>query len=145
MSRNRDLVENWYRALETNDLELFQSVQNPDVIYDISGHSVISGRHKGLDALMTKLLPVVFGGIDQQNFRFCTELKIIAEVKNCIVGIMEADGQAVNSKRYDQRYVHIFEFDGKISRVMEFFDTALAAETVLADAAPVAPDGPFQL
>jgi len=51
----------------------------------------------------------------------------------------------VNSKRYDQRYVHIFEFDGKISRVMEFFDTALAAETVLVDAAPVAPDGPFQL
>jgi len=94
---------------------------------------------------MTKLLPVVFGGIDQQNFRFCTELKIIAEDKNCIVGIMEADGQAVNSKRYDQRYVHIFEFDGKISRVMEFFDTALAAETVLVDAAPVAPDGPFQL
>jgi len=146
MPTNRELVESWYKALETGDLDLFQSVQSPDVIYDISGHSVISGRFHGLDNLMEKILPVVFGGIDFESFQFCRKLKIMAEDDNCIVAIMEADGKAMNGKRYDQRYAQFFNFsDGKISRVIEFFDTALAAESILEGADKVQPDAAFEV
>lgn len=146
MPTNREQVESWYKALETGDLELFQAVQSPDVIYDISGHSVISGRFHGLANLMEKILPVVFGGIDFESFRFCTKLKIMAEDDKCIVAIMEADGKARNGERYDQRYAQFFNFtDGKISRVIEFFDTSLAAGSILAGAGKVEPDGPFEI
>lgn len=145
MSANRDLIMHWYKALETVDLDLFQAVHHHNVVYDISGHSVISGRHQGLAGLMDTVLPLVFAGLNIEKFQFCTNVRIMCEEGDCLVGIMEADGEAANGKRYDQRYVHIFEIrDGKIARVIEFFDTALAADVLFQQTAKL-PSAPFQL
>ena len=146
MSKNRECVMNWYKALETGDLELFQSVQHDDVIIDVSGHSAVSGRFVGLEKLMNEVVPAVFAGINEDKFQFCTKLKIMAEDDGCIAAIMEADGEAANGRRYDQRYAQFFHFrDGKISRIVEFFDTELAKDTILANAEKVQPSGPFEL
>ena len=146
VSSNRQVVLAWYDALRTGDTEAFQRVHHEDVIYDISGHSAISGRHEGLRTLVETILPVVFGGIDLAGFEFCKKVEIVAEDGARLVGIMEVDGKATNGKRYDQRYVHVFTVeDRKVVRVMEFFDTELARDTVLAGAEDIPPKGPFQI
>lgn len=150
MATKRELVMSWYKALETGDLELFQALHHPDVVYDISGHTAISGRHQGLAVLMEVILPVVFAGMNMESIEFCKQVKIMAADEHCVAGIMEVDGLASNGQRYDQRYVHFFEFsddrdDDKISRVVEFFDTELAHNTVLAGARKIPPAAPFTL
>lgn len=119
-------VADWYRGLQTADLALWTRVHTPDCRYNVSGHSPISG---GMDfpQLLQEVLPQVFGVLQMDTFRFATRWKIMCQDERRIVGIMEADGLGTNGHRYDQRYVHIFEFrDGLISGVWEFFDTALA-------------------
>jgi ketosteroid isomerase-like protein len=121
------LVASFYLALAKLDTDLFWSVQATDVIYNISGHSPISGRIQGRDAIVADILPAVFGGLDLATFRFATRWKIICQDDHRIVCVMEADGHGRNGVRYDQRYVHVFGFrDGLISELWEFFDTALA-------------------
>ena len=137
-SANRGLVEQWYRTLAEQDMERFVGVHHVDCVYNISGHSPISGQIRGIDTLMEHVLPVVFAALDAEVFQFCTKQKIVCEDGERIVGIMEADGPGANGVRYDQRYVHMFGFrDGKIDRVWEFFDTALAAAVMFPDAEQV--------
>ncbi len=134
-SANRALVEQWYQALKEKDLDRFVRVHHVDCVYNISGHSPISGQVRGIGTLMDHVLPVVFGALDVEVFQFCTKQKIVCEDSERIVGIMETDGPGTNGVRYDQRYVHMFGFrDGKIDRVWEFFDTALAAAVMFPDA-----------
>lgn len=128
MSREDDLklVNAWYESLATGNLDQFRAIHSEDAVYNISGHTPISGQVSFPD-LLQHVLPVVFGALDQSRFRFCTRHKIVCADDTRIVGVMEADGPATNGVRYDQRYVHMFTCrDGKISTVWEFFDTALA-------------------
>lgn len=134
MNANRKLVEDWYRALATADLALFEAVHSPDVVYNVNGHTPISGQVRGLRTLTENVLPIVFGALDMSRFAFCKKWKIVCADEQRIVGIMEADGPGTNGLRYDQRYVHVFAFkDGKIGTVWEFFDTALANAVMFHD------------
>ena len=127
------LVTDWYTALQTVDLPGFTKVHAPDCIYNISGHSPISGRCDW-DQLTQEVLPQVFGRLDLANFQLADPWKIVCQDANRVVGMMEADGLGTNGERYDQRYVHIFAFrDGLISEVWEFFDTQLAAKVLFYD------------
>lgn len=137
-AENRALVEQWYTALATMDLDLFVAVHSEDCVYNISGHSPISGQVRGIRTLMDHVLPIVFGALKTDEFRFCTRQKIVCADDERVVGIMEADGPGSNGVRYDQRYVHMFGFrNGKIGQVWEFFDTALANAVLFANS-----DGP---
>lgn len=132
------LVERFYRALATFDIELFWSVQTADVVYNISGHTPISGRIQGRDKIQSDILPPVFAALRMDSFRFATKWQVICADDHRIVCFMEADGEGVNGIRYDQRYVHIFAFrDGKISGLWEFFDTALANSVMFTPEADV--------
>jgi len=133
LEQKKELVQKWYESLVTNNVELFQSVHAPDCIYNISGHSPISGQ-VAMPDLMEHVLPLVLGSLRLDEYRFCTRQAIVCADENRIVGIMEADGPGVNGVRYDQRYVHMFECDnGKITQVWEFFDTALANSVMFPD------------
>ena len=50
------VVEEWYRALQTVNLEAFAAVHAPDCIYNVSGHTPISGRCD-FQQLTTEVLP----------------------------------------------------------------------------------------
>ncbi|GAA0617029.1 hypothetical protein GCM10009547_18990 [Sporichthya brevicatena] len=126
------IVEDWYRALQTLDLEGFLKLHASDCMYNISGHSPISGRCD-FQQLQEEVLPQVFGRLDLNQFRF-TNWKIMCQDDQRVVGIMDADGPGTNGERYDQRYVHIFEVrDGLIRQVWEFFDTKLAEQVLFYD------------
>lgn len=135
----RDVVERWYRALETQDLEAFRALHRADCVYNISGHTPISGRVE-MPALMQHVLPAVFGRLEMQRFRFGVRRGVVCAEGRRVVGMMEADGPTVDGLRYDQRYIHIFDVSGdRLTEVWEFFDTALANAALFAELrAPVA-------
>lgn len=126
-------VEEWYQSLATVNLDLFMEVHTPDCIYNISGHSPISGK-VDFAKLAKDVLPQVFPRLQMDRYQFAKKWKVVCQDERRIVGMMEADGPGTNGKRYDQRYIHIFEFrDGHIAGVWEFFDTALADQVLFYD------------
>lgn len=127
MTTNRTIVEQWMTALATGDQETFWEIHAEDVVYNISGHSVISGQVRGRKAMMDEIVPHVFNALDLERSRFASKWKIMCDDGNRVVTIMEADCHALNGVQYDQRYLHIFGVrDGLIAEVWEFFDTDLA-------------------
>ena len=133
LEEKKALVQKWYESLRTGNVELFQSVHAANCVYNISGHSPISGQ-VGMADLMEHVLPLVLGSLKLDEYKFCIRQAIVCADDNRIVGVMEADGPGVNGVRYDQRYVHMFECaDGKITKVWEFFDTALANAVMFPD------------
>ena len=138
MDRDSNIVlaERWYEALATGDLDSFKAVHHADCIYDISGHTPISGQVRGIETLMQDVTPLVFGALDMENYRFGVRRQIMCADDRRVVGIMEADGPGINGLRYDQRYLHMFQCeDGLITQVWEFFDTALANAVMFHDPA----------
>ncbi|MEM8918407.1 MAG: nuclear transport factor 2 family protein [Pseudomonadota bacterium] len=144
MSANRDIVDAFYTALAELDLERFEALHQPDVVYNVSGNTIISGRYDNFAALKAAL-PLIFDALDFAHFRFASKWQVMNEGPDGITAIMEADGVAKNGQRYDQRYVHIFTFrDGKIASVHEFFDTQLANDSLeFGKQEPVRTDGEF--
>lgn len=142
---NRDIVDRYYDALARLDVAAFEALHHPDVVYNVSGHTIISGRYEGFAALKT-ILPLIFGALDFDHFQFARKWRIMTDGGDSITAIMEADGTAQNGQRYDQRYLHIFGFrDGKIGSVHEFFDTQLANDALgFSGQAPCETDGEFQ-
>ncbi len=135
----------YYAALARLDVEAFEALHQPDVVYNVSGNTVISGRYDSFEALKS-ILPLIFDALDFDQFQFAKNWKIMNESTVGITAIMEAEGIAKNGKRYDQRYAHIFTFrDGKIASVHEFFDTHLANESLeFTGKDPCQTDGTFK-
>ncbi len=124
---NLKIVESWMTSLAAGDQETFWQIHAEDVVYNISGHSVISGQVQGRKAMMEEIVPHVFKALNLERSRFATKWKVMCDDGTRIVTIMEADCQGLNGVQYDQRYLHIFGFrGGQISEVWEFFDTDLA-------------------
>jgi ketosteroid isomerase-like protein len=133
---NEAVVMQFYEALATMDVEKFWACQSPEVVYNVSGHSPISGQIRGRAAMERDILPQVFGALDPKSFRFCTKLKVFCSDGNRVACLMEADGNGTNGERYDQRYCQLFELEnGKIVQVWEFFDTMLARKVMFPDPA----------
>ena len=130
MATHREIIDAYYQALATLDVAAFEALHHPDVVYHVSGNTIISGRYDSFEALKT-ILPLIFDALDFEQFQFADNWKIMNEGVDGATAIMEAKGVAKNGKRYDQRYAHIFTFrDGKIASVHEFFDTQLANESL---------------
>ncbi|MEP2103662.1 MAG: nuclear transport factor 2 family protein [Parasphingorhabdus sp.] len=146
MTSNRAIVDAYYEALARLDVDAFEALHHPDVVYNVSGNTIISGRYDSFTALKT-VLPLIFDALDFEQFQFAQNWKIMNEGPDGITAIMEANGVARNGKRYDQRYAHIFSFrDGKIASVHEFFDTHLANESLeFTGKPPCQTDGNFTL
>ena len=136
------LVAKFYDALANMDVEAFLEIQQDDVEYNVHGSTPISGHFTGKEFLENVVAPQVFGKLNFDAFRFVTKWKVMCADENRVVAFMEADGEAINGERYNQRYCHVFGFrDGKIAEVFEFFDSALA-ERALFDNPLTKPETP---
>lgn len=127
------------------DIDGFEALHHPDVVYNVSGNTIISGRYESFAALK-QVLPTVFEPLDFEKFRFAVKWRVMNDGPDGATAIMEASGMTRSGRRYDQRYAHIFSFrEGKIASVHEFFDTALANDALGFTEKPrFATDGPFQ-
>lgn len=127
------------------DVDGFEALHHPDVVYNISGSTIISGRYDSFNALK-EVLPTVFQALDFERFQFAAKWRVMNDGPDGATAIIEAKGIARNEQRYDQRYVHIFSFrEGKIASVHEFFDTQLANDALGFSGKPrFKTDGPFE-
>ena len=127
------------------DIDGFEALHHPDVVYNVSGNTIISGRYESFAALK-QVLPAVFEPLDFEKFRFAVKWRVMNDGPDGAPAIMEASGMTRSGQRYDQRYAHIFSFrEGKIASVHEFFDTALANDALGFTEKPrFATDGPFR-
>lgn len=133
------LLEEYYSALRRGDVERFWQLQTDDIFYNWSGHTPISGRMQGKANMSREILPSVLNALDTNRFEFAKKWKIVCAGDLRAVVIMEADGYGINGVRYDQRYVHMFEFRGnQICEFWEFFDTALANAVIFTPQANIA-------
>jgi ketosteroid isomerase-like protein len=141
LTANRAIVDAYYGALAAMDIDGFEALHHPDVVYNVSGNTIISGRYESFAALK-QVLPAVFEALDFEQFRFAVKWRVMNEGPDGATAIMEANGVARNG----QRYAHIFSFrEGKISSVHEFFDTQLAHDALGFSGKPqFASDGPFE-
>lgn len=145
MPTHSEIIDAYYTALSVMDVDAFEALHHPDVVYNVSGNTIISGRYDSFAALKA-VLPAIFEALDFEQFRFATKWRMMNDGPDGATAIMEAQGIARNGQRYDQRYVHIFSFrDGKIASVHEFFDTQLANDALgFAGKARFETDGPFE-
>lgn len=145
MSTPRELVNSFYDSIIKGDMELYQSIIHDDYEVSVPANiGVLSGTY-GRAKVLNEVFPTVVGKLNLEDFTFCKNFKIICEDENCIVVICEAEGTSANGERYDQIYAHIFSFlDGKILRLIEFQDTALADRALWGNDTPfLEPDRPF--
>lgn len=142
---SREIVDAYYGALAAMDVSAFEALHHPDVVYNVSGQTIISGRYDSFAALQN-ILPAIFDALDFEDFQFGVKWEIMNEDPDGATAIMESRGKAKNGQRYDQRYAHIFGFrDGKIASVHEFFDTQLANDALgFADKSKFETDGEFE-
>jgi len=142
---NREIIDAYYTALSVMDVDGFEALHHPDVVYNVSGNTIISGRYDSFAALK-QVLPAIFEALDFDQFQFAAKWRMMNDGPDGATAIMEANGVARNGQRYDQRYVHIFSFrEGKIASVHEFFDTQLANDALGFSAKPrFETDGPFE-
>ncbi|MEO9635491.1 MAG: nuclear transport factor 2 family protein [Parasphingorhabdus sp.] len=130
MSSNCEIIDAYYAALAAMDVDGFEALHHSDVVYNVSGHTIISGRYESFAALK-QVLPAIFEALDFEQFQFAVKWRVMNDGPDGATAIMEAKGVARNGQRYDQRYAHIFSFrNGKIASVHEFFDTQLANDAL---------------
>lgn len=147
MGFNRDIVDKFYHAIRTGDADMVAGLLDNEMELVVPvGRGVLSGHYKGKERFMTEVLPLVFSCANPGEIIFCKEHKIIAEDGETVVAIAQNDGLAASGERYDQVYGHIMTVrDGKILRLIEFFDSALADKVLWGDNADLQPDTPFTL
>ena len=86
LEEKKALVQKWYESLRTSNVALFQSVHAANCVYNISGHSPISGQ-VGMADLMEHVLPLVLGSLKMDEYKFCIRQAIVCADDNRIVGI----------------------------------------------------------
>ena len=122
-----------YRALARGDLATWAAMHSDNVVFNVNGTTAVSGRTEGKQAMLLDILPRLFIGINWKCM--CAE-------GNRATVIFEGQSETLEGAPYNNRYLHILEFDseGLIQEVWEFFDTALA-ENILFTAEQKPPAG----
>lgn len=147
MSTNREIVDKFYLGVSTGNAEMVAGLLDDrmELVVPV-GRGVLSGHYKGKQRFMTEVLPLVFSCTNPGEIVFCKDHQIMAEDGETVVAIARNDGLAASGARYDQVYAHIMTVrDGKILRLIEFFDSALAERALWGSSPDLPPDAAFNM
>ena len=147
MVTNRELVDKFYQSIALADANSVAELvdDNFELIIPIN-EGVLSGHYRGKVKFMTEILPLVFSCVNQDEITFCKDYKIVSNDGQTSVAIAQTNGIARTGLRYDQVYVHILTFrEGKLVRLIEYFDSALADRALWGESHRLAADEPFDL
>ena len=117
-----------YGALQSADLNTWAAMHSDDVVFNINGQTVMSGRITGKDVVMNELLPLLFTRIKPEVSSFGVGWKCMCASDSRAAVIFEGRSETLEGEAYNNRYLQLLEFNdaGLICEVWEFFDTALA-------------------
>lgn len=125
--RNRELLTQWYTALEQGDWETIGDMHADDVVYYMVGSTPVSGKLEGKDECLGEMInKKLLGQLVPEEVRFSQKWRIMCVDDHGGVGVMEGGGPTVSGDMYYQTYCEIFRFENdKIKELHAFFDTAL--------------------
>jgi ketosteroid isomerase-like protein len=120
----RVVVEQWFAALGSLDLEAFVALHREDVVYNVAGRTEVSGRWQGRGQLLEVVLPRVIRNLDLSTVCLSRRYRIMAVDGDTVVGLMQGDAKTELGHEYNHICCLIFRVeDARIAEVWEFFDT----------------------
>jgi len=148
MSVYQKVTADFYNGIAAGDIEVVEALIDDDfeLIVPMSS-GVLSGIYKGKKRFLEGVIPLVFSCVDPEQMIFCKNFKIISIFDNMVIAMAQNDGIALSGKPYNQTYFHIMTIvSGKITRLIESFDSALANEALwMENTEDLRPDIPFSL
>ena len=147
MSQNRDIAEKFYTSITNGEIQVIENLLSDDFELIVPmENGILSGHYKGKKRFMEDVLPLVFSCVNPEEIVFCKDFRIINSFNNTIISMAQNDGVALSGKSYNQIYLHIITIkEGKISRLIETFDSALANNSLWGDSKKLIPDELFSL
>ncbi len=143
----KQIVAAFYEAVKEGDAVALEAVLGEKFELIVpAADGVLAGRYVGKDNFLSYIIPGVFSCVDPQEITFCSSHEIICAEGDRVVAIANNLGKAKTGRDYNQTYAHIFTIDdGKIQKLIEFFDTALANNALWGDSVPLKADQPFHM
>ena len=125
--RNRELIAQWYTALQDGDWQTISDMHADDVVYYMVGSTPVSGKLEGKDECLGEMInKKLLGQLVPEEVRFSQKWRIMCVDDHGGVGVMQGGGPTVSGDMYYQTYCEIFRFENdKIKELHAFFDTAL--------------------
>ena len=147
MSQNRDIAEKFYTSITNGEIQVIEDLLSDDFELIVPmENGILSGHYKGKKRFMEDVLPLVFSCVNPEKIVFCKDFRIINSFNDTIISMAQNDGVALSGKSYNQIYLHIITIkEGKISRLIETFDSALANNSLWGDSKKLIPDELFSL
>ena len=147
MSEIRNIAEKFYNSITNGEIQVIEDLLNDnfELIVPME-NGVLSGHYKGKKRFMEDVLPLVFSCVNPEEIVFCKDFKIINSFNDTVIAMTQNDGIALSGKPYNQIYLHIMTIEeGKIIRLIEAFDSALANDSLWGDSKKLIPDELFSL
>ena len=137
MSQIKDIAEKFYTSITNGEIEVIEDLISDDFELIVPmENGILSGYYKGKKRFMEDVLPLVFSCVNPEEIVFCKNFKIINSFNNTIISMAQNDGIALSGKPYNQIYLHIMTIEkGKITRLIESFDSALANDSLWGEVA----------
>ena len=147
MSQNRDIAEKFYTSITNGEIQVIENLLSDDFELIVPmENGILSGHYKGKKRFMEDVLTLVFSCVNPEKIVFCKDFRIINSFNDTIISMAQNDGVALSGKSYNQIYLHIITIkEGKISRLIETFDSALANNSLWGDSKKLIPDELFSL
>ena len=147
MRQNRDIAEKFYTSITNGEIQVIENLLSDDFELIVPmENGILSGHYKGKKRFMEDVLPLVFSCVNPEKIVFCKDFRIINSFNDTIISMAQNDGVALSGKSYNQIYLHIITIkEGKISRLIETFDSALANNSLWGDSKKLIPDELFSL
>ena len=133
--RNRELITQWYTALQDGDWETISDMHADDVVYYMVGSTPVSGKLEGKDECLGEMInKKLLGQLVPEEVRFSQKWRIMCVDEHGGVGVMQGGGPTVSGDMYYHTYCEIFRFENdKIKELHAFFDTALVERCLFAN------------
>ena len=127
IERNRQLLTQWYTALQEGDWQTISDMHADDVVYYMVGTTPVSGKLEGKAECLGEMInKKLLGQLVPDEVRFSQKWRIMCVDEDGGVGVMQGGGPTLTGDLYQQTYCEIFRFkDDKIQELHAFFDTAL--------------------
>jgi uncharacterized protein len=133
--QSRKVVEAFYASLAALDVPAVTNAFAEDTVVEIIGHTPVSGRHVGRDALIADAMGPIFAALDMEQVHFAQSWEIFAAEGDRIAARMTAKAATKSGKRYDGNYCHLFRIDnGLIAELYEYLDTVLVEDAIFDNA-----------
>ena len=144
---NIAIIEKFYHAIATGQAEVIADLLDEKVELIVPGNDgVLHGHYHGKDCFLNKIFPTVFSCVNPEQITFCKNIKIVNADGENVTALAQNDGIALTGEAYNQLYGHIFRLrDGKIIRMIEFYDGLLAQAALWQNTPHVQADAGFNI